>query len=377
MAVDPRFGTRLRELRRQRGLSLRDLASLAHYGKSYVSELEIGQKRPTVEAAASLDRALDANGELARMVSDAADGLWTSDDEERLRYVVRDPRRVDTATIASLQVILAHQRRLEDNIGSAALVAPVTAELAMLERLVDEAADNDLRRDLLDTAAQWAQFAAWLSVTTGDNAGGRTRYLRAMEWATEAGNPHMVATALSMRGHLAWMQGRHRSMIELSKAAGWQPASLSVRAMAIQQEGRGLALVGDARGCDDRMSRAEDMAREAAEHPDDQPPWLYFYDPNFLRMQRGVAQLYLGSQEPSRYEQAVPLLSDALDELPSEIRHSGWVGWYLARLAPGHAALGDREAAIAVLEEARHISEDTGTEWLRSYVERRARKLDL
>ena len=33
-------------------------------------------------------------------------------------------------------------------------------------------------------------------------------------------------------------------MIELSRAAAWQPASLGVRALAVQQENRGLALIG-------------------------------------------------------------------------------------------------------------------------------------
>ena len=179
VAVDPRFGARLRELRRQRQLSLRELAERAHQGTSYIGELETGQKQPTVDVAANLDRALAANGKLAR-----------------------NPRHIDTTTIDSLHAILAHQRRLEDSIGSAPLVSPVRTQVAMLEHLVEEAPDNDRRRTLLDTAAQWAQFAAWLTTTTGNHVEGRDRYLRTMEWATEAGNPHMAATALSMREHL-------------------------------------------------------------------------------------------------------------------------------------------------------------------------------
>src|SRR5437762_9342820 len=142
IAVDPRFGARLRELRDQRQLSLRDLAELAHHGKSYISELETGRKKPTPEAAANLDRALGANGELALIVTEATDGLWTPDDEDRLLYVVRNPRRIDGATIESLHAVLAYQRRLEDAIGSAALVAPVRGQADMLRRLVEQAPDN-------------------------------------------------------------------------------------------------------------------------------------------------------------------------------------------------------------------------------------------
>ena len=377
VAVDPHFGARLRELRKQRQLSLRELADLAHHGKSYVGELEIGQKQPTVDVAANLDRALGANGELARMVTDATDGLWTPDDEDRMLYVVRNPRHIDTATIESLQEILAHQRRLEDTIGSAPLVMPVTSQVAMLENLVEEAPDNDRKLKLLDAASQWAQFSAWLATTTGNHAEGRIRYLRAMEWATEAGNPHMVATALSMRGHLAWIQGKYRSMIELSKAAAWQPASLAVRALAVQQEGRGLALTGDAEGSDSKMEQADEMVLEAAEHPEAQPPWLYFYDPIYLRLQRGLAQVYLGEHDRNRYEQAVSLLTRALDDLPPDIRRSDWVGWYVAQLAKAHAALGNREAAIAALEEARRTADASGANRLSGDVEQLARQLGL
>ena len=69
----------------------------------------------------------------------------------------------------------------------------------------------------------------------------------------------------SDQGSLAWVQGRYRSMIELSRAAAWQPASLGVRALAVQQENRGLALIGDADGSDHTMAQAEEMASEAAQ----------------------------------------------------------------------------------------------------------------
>jgi transcriptional regulator with XRE-family HTH domain len=64
----PAFAEKLQQLRRQRGLSLRDLAGLAHYGKSYVHELETGKKPPTPAIAWRLDEALNADGHLARLV---------------------------------------------------------------------------------------------------------------------------------------------------------------------------------------------------------------------------------------------------------------------------------------------------------------------
>lgn len=56
------FGQALRRLRGSR--SVRDVAQLASCGKTHVSDLETGKRRPTDEIAAALDQALGARGEL-------------------------------------------------------------------------------------------------------------------------------------------------------------------------------------------------------------------------------------------------------------------------------------------------------------------------
>lgn len=368
VVVDPRFPARLRELRQARELSLRELAAMTFLGKSTLSELEKGVTAPSADTAQRLDDALDGGGELAAMVRLAhKDGI-----DSRLLYVAENPRRVDAVTVDTLADLLASQRRLEDSIGSAPLVTPVLAQLATVENLVRDAPDDALKVRLIDVGAQWAQFAAWLCATTGDHRSGQRLYLQALEWATEAANPHMVATVLSMRGHLAWITGRIRAMIELSRSAQWQPASPGVRALATQQEARGLALVGDAAGADATLDHAEELAAQAAEDRDREPPWLYFYDPQFFATQRGLAQQYLG-----RHEQAAEQLSTALARLPAEIRRSDWIGWYVLQLAAAHAAAGDHDEAVRVLDEARQIAANAGAARLRGEVDELARKLGL
>ncbi|MFJ8079153.1 helix-turn-helix domain-containing protein [Streptomyces sp. NPDC096205] len=62
------FPAQLRRLRQQRGLSLADLARRTHYSKGYLSKIETGAKRATVDVARSCDRILGAEGELLRLV---------------------------------------------------------------------------------------------------------------------------------------------------------------------------------------------------------------------------------------------------------------------------------------------------------------------
>ncbi|MGW7435630.1 nSTAND1 domain-containing NTPase [Streptomyces sp. NPDC054849] len=62
------FPAQLRRLRMQRGLSLADLARRTHYSKGYLSKIETGSKRVTVDVARRCDDVLLAGGELLRMV---------------------------------------------------------------------------------------------------------------------------------------------------------------------------------------------------------------------------------------------------------------------------------------------------------------------
>lgn len=64
------FPAQLRRLRVRRGLSLADLARQTHYSKGYLSKIETGSKRVTVDVARRCDEVLRAGGELLRMVQE-------------------------------------------------------------------------------------------------------------------------------------------------------------------------------------------------------------------------------------------------------------------------------------------------------------------
>src|SRR2546423_652596 len=232
VVVDPHFPRRVREMRTDRSLSLRDLGKLTNYSHVYLWEVESGRKQPTVQFAQRVDAAVNARGELAAMVQERSALVPLSpDDIDRLKTVAHRPRTVDQPTLQSLSTVLAEQRHLEDMVGSAALIAPVSAQLAIVEELAAEAR-GPIRRNTLDVAGQWAQFAGWLNANTHNPEAAKRWYATALEWATEIGDPNMIATALNMRGHLAWILGQVAPMIGLSQAAGRQPATPGIRSLA-------------------------------------------------------------------------------------------------------------------------------------------------
>lgn len=63
------FRTQLRRLRRQRGLSLADMARQTHYSKGYLSKIETGAKRVTVDVARRCDEILRADGGLLGLLT--------------------------------------------------------------------------------------------------------------------------------------------------------------------------------------------------------------------------------------------------------------------------------------------------------------------
>ncbi|WP_129840576.1 XRE family transcriptional regulator [Streptomyces sp. RFCAC02] len=72
-----RFGAALRRRREQEGMSLRRLAALAAYSPGWLSKVENGLARPTVQLAEVCDRVLGAGGELTALARAMLSGvIW-------------------------------------------------------------------------------------------------------------------------------------------------------------------------------------------------------------------------------------------------------------------------------------------------------------
>lgn len=123
--VDARFPHLLKDLRHDRGLSLRELAARVHYSHSYLWDIETGRKQPTQDIAHVLDDALTAEGILAELVTDSP---------------AVEP--VDHAPIAAAMHLLHANRYPIEDIARRCWSADDPATLA--------------------AATQWAQLASWL-----------------------------------------------------------------------------------------------------------------------------------------------------------------------------------------------------------------------
>jgi transcriptional regulator with XRE-family HTH domain len=372
------FADELSRLLAERGMSQRELARRSHYDSGYVNKLCRGVKQATPAVAERLDEVLDAGGALMalvnrrRVLAGAAAiagasllGALDADGRERLAWAQAHPRVVDQAAVDSLTSVLAAQRSAEDSLGSAAVLGPVTAQLATIEDLAAEAR-GPVRHAVIDVAQQWAQFGGWLHQNTGDAAAARTRYAQSLEWATEIGDRTMIATVLALRGGSALLAGDIGSAIGLGEAAQRdKTVAAGQRAWGADLQARALALAGDGRATERKLQQAHDLAALLEDRPRDRRSWTYWMAPGWFACQRGVALGYLAG-DPRYRDLAVSELESGYAGLPEDYQSSEVAAEFLVYLAAVHVRAGDAEQASEVALRAADIARLTGSVRLRT-----------
>ncbi|WP_221449008.1 helix-turn-helix domain-containing protein [Micromonospora polyrhachis] len=346
------FGNALKDLRSSHGLSLRALAQRAHYSRSYLHELETGRKPPTHDVAERLDRVLDAGGRLVAHLSAPIQRLpdWA---DERVGAVSTGRCRPDPTVVDQLGQALAVQRSLEDSVGARAVLLPVLGQISTVQAVRGNA-DGPLHDELLSLESQYAQFAGWLYQDQADRSAMAQWYARALSQATEACDPSMVASILSMRSNAAWSAGDHRRAVTLAEASCRQPATPGTLALSQQQLARGLAAAGERDASLRALDEAEHLLDQARRQPDREPAWIYFHDPVRLQMQRALCL-----REAGDHQAAIGLVEAGLRDLPASYTRDR--GSYLARLAVTYALSGERDGARATAAQARVLAEATGS----------------
>ncbi|WP_433242422.1 helix-turn-helix transcriptional regulator [Actinomadura nitritigenes] len=229
--------------------------------------------------------------------------------------------RAGRADLAGLGAVLESQRGLEDQIGAAAVLPGAVANHRAVEAMLCRARGRS-REPGARLAASSAQFVGWLHTALRRYGQAGRFYDASLRFASESGDDDAVATALSMRGHLAFRTGDLGEMIAATQAARRRAVLAGTKAITAQQEARGHALEHDELAALRSMDEAEDLF--AAEGPDS----LYFYSRAMLTMQRGIVLHYLG-----RHAAAAGHLEAGLATLPADIAGAEWTRWYRETLA--------------------------------------------
>lgn len=323
--VDPQFGTKLRELRVRRGLSLKDLYRIAHVSKSTLSEYENDRRRPSAEMAEHLDRALEAGGQLAAMVREQQPTDAEQDATVRARWALDSPRQIDAAAVEAWASILASHRRADDVVDAAILLPMVTAGMDDIHRLAHQArgpAAGGVQR----VAAEWTQFTGWLHAQARHDADAVRLLTRASDEAMSLDAWNLACQAWGFRGWLERQKGRPVRVTRAFMTAADVPGTGRLqRVDAMLNAVHGLGLQGERREALRLLGEADDMTTRATDADID--PSAYWVTPRWLRIPMGMA--YLGLDRP---DDALTNLREGLASLPDGWTEAGWASEYRAAL---------------------------------------------
>jgi hypothetical protein len=129
--------------------------------------------------------------------------------------------------------------------------------------LLAQRSSGATRRDLLGTAARFAEYAGWIEQEAGDRQAALRLTGEAVAMAEAAGDTHLADYALVRRALVTFYDRNARETIALAERAQRSGAPPRVRGLAAQREAQGHALAGDESACRRALERARPLLAEA------------------------------------------------------------------------------------------------------------------
>jgi transcriptional regulator with XRE-family HTH domain len=238
-------------------------------------------------------------------------------------------------------------------LGPHQVLGTVGGHLDLIQQLLPNLA-GPRRVRLLQVGARYAEFGSWLNQDSG-NVRAATHWAdRAMEWAQEVGNQHLVSYVLVRKADQAAAMRDAPRTIGLAQSALQYRRRLTNRggAVALQQLAVGHALAGNEVACQRALDTAAHLALRSQQEQDEGPG--RYCTPAYVEIQRAATWIELG-----RPERAIDLFEDSLARLPTVHRRDR--GVYLARLGSAYALSGSPDIAVPKGWEAWTVAQATGS----------------
>ncbi len=280
--------------------------------------------------------------------------LLDAGEQERIGSVISGHGRTDTQVVGHLETLLAQYRNLDDVMGSRHIRRPVQSLCALVDHLC-ETAESPVQQALLSVGAQCQQFNGFLWMASGDPERAERSYEAAIARATAAGDPSLAGYVLACRSHHALLQEKVPAAVTLAREAQtgrWQ-ATPAVRALAAVREAHARALQVNPDGAKQKLDESAGLLAKST--GGDEPPWIYWFNEEYLTAYRGVCLTEGGDTKP-----AIEILDRAIAALaPDRVRDRAYFVSWLAR---AHARNEDPEQAGALAREAAQDAIGTGSD---------------
>jgi transcriptional regulator with XRE-family HTH domain len=397
------FSAELRRRRQSTGMSLAALAAAVHYSKGYLSKVETGAKPATIDLARRCDAALNAGGELARLVpprvyarepeiggSENEVWLMAVNSDASGRFVPVSRRNalaigaasvlswemagsrpaVDPVAVTRFAALLDEMRKLGRTLHPAAVLPLVIAQSQVLRGLAT-AAKAPSHRALLLLAGRYAEYASWMAQEAGDDRGAFWLIDQAAHLADASGDTELQAYAWVRRAGVLLYRDDAAGVVESARRAGTlAAASPGTRMLAARREAQGHALAGSYSECMRALDTASALSRVDGDGDGD--GWTPRLGSTSVPDHHALVTAWC-LYDLGRPGESAEILDRVATAIPPDARRAR--ARFGARRALAHVAAGEVDHGCAVAYEAVDATEATDSATVRLDLHRLSRSL--
>ncbi|MGV9849191.1 helix-turn-helix domain-containing protein [Streptomyces sp. NPDC003442] len=273
------FSQRVRDLLRDRDMSVRAVARHLNYDHAYLSRVLSGKQRPSTQLVTGLDQLLRANGKLAEIAARVTPPTVSPEIAESPAITDRILRLNEAREADFVQAIreTSHLLVVLDNeLSGVSIAEPAGRAFKVVHRRLG-AGDYDPRyeRDIQSAAAELAEITGWALFDAERDGAARRFNQEALFLANLSGDRSIALLTLqNMAMHSEW-RGRNQEALSIARSVlNRRRLSPRVEAMFRMREAKGLVGTGRTSDAVESLQRARSLIEDGNDVGE--PDWSWW-----------------------------------------------------------------------------------------------------
>ncbi|MEU5923465.1 helix-turn-helix domain-containing protein [Streptomyces antimycoticus] len=273
------FSQRVRDLLRDRGMSVRAVARHLNYDHAYLSRVLSGKQQPSTQLVTALDNLFKTNGELADIAVRVAPPTASPEAAESPAITDRILTLNEARGADFVQAIRETSRRLvvlDNELDGVSIAEPAGRAFKVVHQRLG-AGDYDPRyeRDIQSAAAELAEITGWALFDAERDGAARRFNQEALFLANLSGDRSIALLTLqNMAMHSEW-RGRNQEALSIARSVlNRRRLSPRVEAMFRMREAKGLVGTGRTSDAIESLQRARSLIEDGNDVGE--PGWAWW-----------------------------------------------------------------------------------------------------
>ncbi|WP_458085964.1 helix-turn-helix domain-containing protein [Streptomyces malaysiensis] len=273
------FSQRVRDLLRDRDMSVRAVARHLNYDHAYLSRVLSGKQRPSTQLVTGLDQLLRANGKLAEIAARVTPPTDSPEVAESPAITDRILRLNEARGADFAHAIRETSHRLvvlDNELSGVSIAEPAGRAFKVVHRRLG-AGDYEPRyeRDIQSAAAELAEVAGWALFDAERDGAARRFNQEALFLANLSGDRSIALLTLqNMAMHSEW-RGRNQEALSIARSVlNRRRLSPRVEAMFRMREAKGLVGTGRTSDAIESLQRARSLIEDGNDVGE--PDWSWW-----------------------------------------------------------------------------------------------------